>query len=137
MKEDKSYGVVAVHDNRFLILRQNRGHWGFPKGHKEGNETDEESALRELEEESGIRDCVLLNLPPVSEEYNLVDEDKSDWHKTVKYFIGEVKNSEVAIEKDEIMDYKWATFDEAMETLTYQNTKEVLKKAHEYLTSNL
>ncbi len=135
--EDRSYGIIAVHNDRFLLLKQNKGHWGFPKGHKESNETDQESALRELKEESGITHCILSNFPPISEDYFLVDEGKSDWHKVVQYHIGFVENEDVSIEKAEIMDYKWATYQEALETLTYDNTKRVLKKAQEYLTEVL
>lgn len=135
--EDKSYGIIAVHNDKFLLLKQNKGHWGFPKGHKEGNETDQESALRELKEETGITHCLLSNFPPISEDYFLVNEGKPDWHKVVQYFVGFVENEDVSIQKTEIMDYKWATFNEALETLTYDNNKKVLQKVQEYITGIL
>ncbi|MBP6884049.1 MAG: NUDIX domain-containing protein [Candidatus Pacebacteria bacterium] len=131
--ERRSYGVIPVHNGKFLLLKQNKGHWGFPKGHKEGNETDEECALRELKEESGIANCVLSDFPPISEDYYLVDEGKPDWHKVVKFFIGFIESDEVTIQREEIMDYKWATYEEALETLTYENNKKVLKEAAKFL----
>ena len=72
--ERRSYGVIPVHNGKFLLLKQNKGHWGFPKGHKEGNETDEECALRELKEESGIANCVLSDFPPIVRNYFCLSE---------------------------------------------------------------
>lgn len=135
ISEDRSYGVIVLCEDKFLLLRQNKGHWGFPKGHKEGNETDQESALRELKEESGIVHCTISDFPPISEEYFLVDEGRADQPKVVKYYIGFVKNEEVSIQTAEIMDYKWATYEDAFEILTYKNTKKVLQKAQEHLTN--
>jgi 8-oxo-dGTP pyrophosphatase MutT (NUDIX family) len=131
--EDRSYGVIVVHNDKFLLLQQNKGHWGFPKGHKEGSETDQEAALRELSEEAGIANCVLADSPPISEEYNLVNEGKPNWHKVVQYFIGFVESDRVFIQKTEIMDYKWATYEEALKTLSYENNREVLREAKKLL----
>ncbi len=135
MVEDKSYGVIVVFrdsENMFLLLQHTAGHWGFPKGHKEGNETIKETALRELREESGITDCEVANLPIISEEY-IYEYNKNTHHKVVKYLIGFVKNKNVFIQKAEIADYKWVTYEQAKKILTYDNNKEVLRKAREYI----
>lgn len=132
MIEDKSYGVITVFQNKFLILKQARGHWGFAKGHIEKGETEKESALRELKEEAGIVECELIDLPPISEEYEF-EQDSSTYHKVVQYFVGVTKDDRVTIQQEEITDYRWATYEEALETLTYDNSKEVLKKAKQYL----
>ena len=76
MIEDKSYGIIVVlrkesEEDRFLILRQTNGHWSFPKGHKEGDESDKESALRELAEETGITEVIFADLPNVFEDYEV------------------------------------------------------------------
>ncbi len=133
--EDRSYGIILVlkgKEDRFLLLRHQAGHWSYPKGHKEGDETPLESALRELKEESGITDSRVSDHPPVFEEYMLNKEGK-EYHKIVQYFISFTENDVVTIQQEEISEYKWATFEEAMETFTYENNKEVLKKAQEYL----
>jgi 8-oxo-dGTP pyrophosphatase MutT (NUDIX family) len=130
--EDKSYGVIVVFENKFLILRQAIGHWGFPKGHIEKGETEKEGALRELKEEAGTTECILTDLPPISEEYTF-QQDGEKYHKIVQYFIGSVKDDKVTIQQEEITDYKWATYEEALKILTYDNTKEVIKKAKEHL----
>jgi 8-oxo-dGTP pyrophosphatase MutT (NUDIX family) len=136
MIEDRSYGVFVVlrgMEDRFLSLHQWQGHWGFPKGHLEGNETIQEAALRELKEEAGITECTFPDLPLLTEEYIYVGEDKETYHKIVQYFIGFVESDVVITQKDEIQDHKWVTYDEALALLTYDNNKEILKKAKEYL----
>jgi bis(5'-nucleosidyl)-tetraphosphatase len=58
-----SYGVTPVInklERRYLLIQHNAGHWSFPKGGKEGNESDQETALRELREEVGINQCELI-----------------------------------------------------------------------------
>lgn len=133
MIEDRSYGAVVVFGDKFLILKHKAGHWGFPKGHKEGDETTEETVIRELEEETGISGCKFLELPPISEEYNFTWSDGKEYHKIVQYIIGNTKEDKVILQEDEVVDYKWASYDEAFDTLTFDNNKEVLKKAKEYL----
>ena len=55
------------------------------------------------------------------------------WYDIVDYFIGFTKNKNVKIEENEIHQYKWATYEEALSTFQYESRKEVLKKALEYL----
>lgn len=136
MTEDKSYGVVVFHNKKFLLLKHKKGHWGFPKGHKEGNETNEETALRELKEETGITNCAFLNHSPISEEYFLTEEGKSDWHKVVQYFIGTVESSEIVIQESEIVEYRWVLYEEALAMLAHRVTREVLNKAKHILIQN-
>lgn len=135
---DNSFGIVLVSKNKvqepkFLIIQENAGHWGFPKGHPESNETEKESAIRELFEETGISDIKILDIPIIKEEYDY-NWGINEYHKTVGYFLALAKNEIVKIDPKEIKDYRWVTFNEALETLTYGNTKnDVLKKAKEYL----
>ena len=135
--EDRSYGVIVVlrrnNIDKFLCLKHVKGHYGFPKGHIEGKETIKETAIRELEEEAGITECNFPDLPTLIEEYDFVWEDKKTYHKIVEYFIGFANDDKITIQEKEIIDYKWVTYEEALQTLTYNNSKEVLRKAKEYL----
>ena len=47
-------GSVVFNDNKVIIIKHKYGHISFPKGHVEGNETEEETAIREVKEETGI-----------------------------------------------------------------------------------
>lgn len=143
METEQTYGVVVVlrdnHEHKFLIIQHEpeqhedeEGSWSFPKGHHEGNETPKETALREVEEETGITEVDLLDLPLIHEEYEIARED-GNVLKNNDYFIGFVKDTNVKIQAGEIRAYKWASFDEAMETFQYESRKEVLKKAKKYL----
>lgn len=54
MKEEKSCGAVVVRDNSALLIYQNNGFWGFPKGHMESGESEVDTAIREIREEVGL-----------------------------------------------------------------------------------
>lgn len=135
MKEDKSYGVVTIYkgaEDLFLLLKQQDGHWSFPKGHPEGDEMPRESAMRELYEESGISDCEILNTPVFFEEYTFTDEDVP-CHKIVEYFVGISLTQNVLIQEKEISEYRWVTYEDALNLFNYPEPKRVLREVVEYL----
>lgn len=133
-----TYGIVTIYkeDNKylFLILQHDdaEGSWSFPKGHHEGVETPEETALRELKEETGINEIELIDTPLIHEEYEIIINGEKRL-KINEYFIGFVKNKTIYIQENEIHAYKWATFEEALKTFTYETRKEVLKIAKKYI----
>ena len=63
---EKSCGIVLFYSDEFLIIQHSnesnelKGHWDFPKGHVEDNESELETAVRELQEETGIDDFKLI-----------------------------------------------------------------------------
>ena len=55
IKGEKSCGIILYNEKKeYLIIRHVAGHWDFPKGHVENSETEEETALREILEETGL-----------------------------------------------------------------------------------
>lgn len=134
-------GVIVVFkekdENLFLILQHNNkdGSWSFPKGHMEKDENTLETALRELREESGIMRIDILDIPIINEEYEVIRKGITHL-KINKYFVGYVLNKNVDIDKSEIVNYKWVTYKEAVDTfLSFQNTRaEVLQKVKKYLS---
>lgn len=135
-EKEKSCGVILVlrrnGEDRFLILQQNGGHWSFPKGHSEKKETAIQSAVRELSEEAGISDIEFAKLPSITDRY-IFEKRGKKFNKTVELFIAFAKNDKVTIQQSEIKNFKWATFKEAIETFTYDETKKVLEIAQKYL----
>ncbi|MBK5215367.1 MAG: NUDIX hydrolase [Candidatus Pacebacteria bacterium] len=135
--KDKSYGVILIlrkenTEDRFLILHQTKGHWSFPKGHKEKDESSIESAQRELEEETDIKNVTFAELPTISEKYSFKEGGKH-YDKIVEYFIAFTEEEKIKIQDSEIIDYKWATFKEAMDTFTFPEVKQVLIMAKKYI----
>ncbi len=138
--KDKSFGVILVlrrnkDEDKFLILHQNKGHWGFPKGHLEPGEEAHEAALRELREEAGVNDVKLAQLPSLTEKYSF-EENGNHYDKVVEYFIAFTKNEGVVIQESEIQNYRWATYKDAIETLTFPEVKEVLRSTQKYLNND-
>ena len=131
MKKEKSCGAVVYRNNNgleILLLKHGKGHWSFAKGHVLDGETEEETALREIKEETNL-DCILDNGFRFINTYS----PKEDVIKDVIYFVGYPSNDDVTVDNNEIIDYKWLSIDNAYDTLTYDNDKEVLRKAIEYI----
>lgn len=140
--KEPAYGVVVVFrdvdENKFLLLHQKPQfegdiNWTFPKGHSEKGESPKESALRELFEETGIKDIDLVEGFCAREEYITPKGNL----KTNDYFLGFVKDKNVTIQEEEIDKYAWLTYKEALETFTRQERINSLNKAQEYLTHML
>lgn len=127
MKREKSCGSIIIDDGKVLLVFQNNGAIGFPKGHVEGNETEEETAIRETKEETNLDVLVDKNLR--FETSYIVNNDID---KTVVYFISKKLSSDVIKQDKEIQDIKWVPINEVLDLLQYDNIKklwkEVLKK---------
>jgi tRNA nucleotidyltransferase (CCA-adding enzyme) len=135
--KEKSCGVIVVlrkdnNEDKFLIIQQASGHWGFPKGHIEEGETSIETAMRELVEETGITEIEFAKLPRITDFY-IVNKGDKKYDKTVEYFVAFATDDKVTIQEKEIQNYKWATCKEALEIFIYKETKQVLDTAQKYL----
>ena len=129
MKFEESVGGVVVNGDKFLLLKYTQAHWGFVKGHIEPGETKEETLRRELEEETGITDAVIIT--EFKEEIGYYFKNTS---KKVTFFLIKTNINEIALSSDEHVDYAWLTFDKALERLSFENTKRLLMKAKTFLS---
>ena len=111
----KSCGVIPFRKvsgkTEFLVLLQRNGSWSFPKGHMEAGESEARTALRELQEETGLR-AVLLPDRTVTVEYAVSPISK----KQVVLLAGEV-HGKVIVQNSEITDYKWCSAAELSQCL--------------------
>ena len=132
MLYEKSCGSVLYRKERelrILLIKQARnGNWSFPKGHVENDETEHETAIREVFEEVGIKVSLIDGFREVI-SYN----PKANVSKEVVYFVSEPDSPAVKIQKEEVCDYKWLRPKQAFRTLTFKNDKDVLKKALDFL----
>jgi 8-oxo-dGTP pyrophosphatase MutT (NUDIX family) len=115
---------------RFLLIRDPYDHWGFPKGHLEGEETPAETALRESAEETGLSD-LLLHGPIRIIDWHFRFRGRYI-HKFCHFFLFESPAADVVPQLDEgITDHRWLAMNEALDLLSYDNARGVLKRAGE------
>ncbi|MEM4662424.1 MAG: bis(5'-nucleosyl)-tetraphosphatase [Candidatus Diapherotrites archaeon] len=134
MNKEKSAGAVVFYgfDPRlYLLLHYSKGHWDFPKGHVEKNESDLEAMLRELKEETGISDVVVI--PGFRETISyFFSENGRKVSKTVTLFLVKSKTQNVVLSSEHV-GYAWLPYEEALKKITFKNAAEVLKKANDFL----
>ena len=137
MFDEKSAGCVLFQiDNggiTYLLLRYGVGHWGFPKGIIEVGEEEQEAAIREVQEETGISTIILQNNFKEKIQYFYKRQGKTI-HKEVVYFLAEAKEGNVTL-SFEHSAYKWLRFEDAIKELSFKNVKEVLTKAHQIISN--
>lgn len=129
--------VYRIHDGeiQYLLLEStNKGHfWGFPKGHVEGDESLEQTAHREIKEETSL-DLPIDTSFHVYTEYDLPNGN----HKQMTLYTSEVKGPEsLHLQAEEIKNAGWFNYDAARQRLTYHNLKELLDQAHAHLVNQL
>ena len=127
LKKEKSCGCVIVQNDKvLLILQQNDAYWGFPKGHVENGETEIQTAKREVKEEVGLDVKIDENKRYVT---NYLVRDEID--KTSVFYIATPIGGKIQKQDSEVKEVKWCTFEEALELITFDNLKEVLRKVME------
>ena len=130
MPQEHSIGIILYNNEKYLLLKYASGHWGYVKGNIEKNEEVEDTARRELKEETGISTVFFVKGFLEKEEYFYKKEGKT-MHKQVDYLLGETQETEVTLSKEH-KDYKWLSYQEAMNQVTFAAGKELLKKAEEF-----
>jgi len=134
--DEKSCGIVLfTEDNgirKYLILHYPGGHWDFPKGHIEKGENEHETTLRELREETGIKDVEFINGFRTQISYKYLKDGKPS-NKEVIFFLGKTKNTEVSL-SFEHKGFIWLDAKKALEKLTFDNAKNLLKGAEKFLS---
>ena len=132
LKKEKSCGCIIIKNKKVLLIYEKQSeYWGFPKGHIEGEETETQTALREVKEEVGL-DVEIDE----TKRYSLNYITNSQVDKTTVLYVATPKNEDLKLQESEVEDAKWCTFDEALEILTFANLKEVFSKAIEDITKN-
>ncbi len=127
LRKEKSCGCIIIKNRKVLLVyEKNTNFWGFPKGHMEEGESEIQTALREVKEEVGLE----VDIDKEKRyELNYIIRDEID--KTTVLYIARTKSEEIIMQESEIANIKWCDFDEALNTLTFENWREMFKKVIE------
>ena len=133
---ERSCGAVVFRDDggerKFLLIRNRRSaHWGFPKGHVEPGETDEETAKREVLEETGLNINILPDFVRKS-DYTI----QGKIEKSVSIFLAKTSEIQYTLQVEEIEECGWFNYNKALSTLNYENDKSILIEAKNFLDGN-
>ncbi len=132
MKYEKSCGALCFAPGpgptRVLMVKHVAGgHWAFPKGHVEAGETEEQTAAREVLEETGVAIALL----PGFRETNRYSP-RRDISKQVVYFLARAKTDTTHPQPEEILEARFVPLAEATTLLTYAADRRLLQKAEQF-----
>lgn len=134
--EEHSAGAVVFHEDggrEYLLLRYGAGHWGFPKGHIEGGESQTEAMFREIEEETAIpREDQRLVEGFTDETHYEFQRGDTHVDKTVYFFLVEAASTDVSL-SHEHEDHAWLPYDRARKRLTFDDPRRILDRADAFL----
>ncbi len=132
IKREKSCGVLVLKEENdkkyFLLIHHNLGHWGIPKGHVEKNETEEETAIREVKEETNV-DVSIINGFRTMITYS----PKDNVLKDVIFFIGTPTSFDLKNQEEEVMEVRWVELEKCEELITHEDEKNVVLAAMKFL----
>ncbi len=144
MPKEISYGAVIFRKEKnnilyLLLYRKAYEHykemWDFPRGLIEKGETPDEDIRREVKEETGINDLKFINGFKEKVNWFYKKEGKTIF-KEANYYLAETKekNVKLSFEHD---DFKWCNYEEGLKLIKFSNTKNILKKANNFLSGGL
>ena len=110
----------------FLLLRNKRGFWGFPQGHKEKGENEIQTLQREVQEETGITNLEIHQyIGKIQYKYFRADGIRSE--KEVKFYFATTPTRQVVI-SNEHEDFKWTNYMDALSLLDHRQLKSIILK---------
>lgn len=139
MLVERSAGAVVfrrdIQDSReeilFLLLQKPSGKWDFPKGNMEKGEPTQTTVLREVAEETGIAGLTLL--PKFKETFHVFyRREEGLISKWIVFLLAETRQEHVKL-SSEHESFSWLPYQQAVGTVSYPQSKKVLRRAHGYL----
>ena len=132
MKHEKSCGAVIFREENtrrfYLILKSTQGHTTLCKGHVEKDETEHETAAREIVEETGLTVDFIDGFREV-----ITYSPFENCTKDVVFFLGKVSGGRLACQPEEVADARFLPFEAALESLTHASDKTILQEARRFL----
>ena len=113
----------------YLLLHYEEGHWGSPKGHIENEETIEETARREIREETGLIDIRFIAGFKERNQYFYTRNGQRIF-KIVTFLLAETTTKEIQLSWEHV-GFEWLAYPEAWERITFADEKKLLQKANQ------
>ena len=126
---EKSCGAVVYRKNKgedlsILLVKNHNGKcWTFPKGHVEENETEQQTALREIKEETGLSVVLEPNFRRTS-----IYRPFGKVRKRVVFFLARSESGEVNVQQSEIDNFLWTSIDDALKLCRHDNDTRILNE---------
>ncbi|MFC1630033.1 bis(5'-nucleosyl)-tetraphosphatase [Patescibacteria group bacterium] len=142
MPKEKSAGALIFFINKnieYLVLNYPQSkkakieYWDLPKGHIENGETEIDTVKREVKEETGLENIELVDGFKENIKYFFTVNGQTIF-KTVAFYLAKTHTKEVRISEEHI-GYKWLPFKEAVDRVTFENAKQIIRKANTILTT--
>ena len=124
LKKEKSCGcIILKNDKVLLVYEKNSQYWGFPKGHMENDETELETAKREVKEEVGLDVEIDEN-----KRYEISYITDKGTYKTTVLYIAKPKSDKIIMQESEIEKTQWCDIEQALNMLSFDNLKDLFRK---------
>jgi 8-oxo-dGTP pyrophosphatase MutT (NUDIX family) len=140
MKQEVSAGGVVFRkmgeEIQFLLIHDRFGKITLPKGHQEAGETIEQTAIREIGEETGVVGKIVTKIDTIS--YVFTHPDHGEVEKEVTYYVVQTDDDMISPQLDEIKGVAWYPIEEARklhQANGYGNNQAILEKAIQYITN--
>ncbi len=139
LQYEKSCGAVVYcqinKKIKYLLACECSGYWVFPKGHMEAGETEHDTALREVKEETGL-DVTFVEGFRVTDEHSLAREGRPNTIKQTVYFLAKHEKQMFVPQKTEISKIELMDYERALAMLQFDSFKRILTQAHQFLEQN-
>ncbi|HIH32353.1 TPA: NUDIX domain-containing protein [Candidatus Woesearchaeota archaeon] len=138
MEREKSCGAIVFYKDdelKFLVIHHHKDHGDhrdFPKGHVEKGESESETASREVFEETGVKIEIVNGFKEIV-SYTM----DNGIGKDVVYFLANPINLDIKIDPNGLQDAGWFTYEEALKRFTFDNARQLLKKAKAFIDKEL
>lgn len=122
------YQAFADSSSEFLLLMNRRGYWGFPQGHKERGESEVQTLIREVREETGLKDIEIQSyIGEIRYSYFKGNGMKSE--KEVRFYFATTPTKQVKI-SSEHADFRWVSLSDALNMIDHAKLKLILTRGH-------
>lgn len=127
MYKEKSCGAIVINEDKVLLIHQYNDVWGFPKGHMESGETEAETAIREVKEETNVDIEIDEN-----KRYVIHYMVKENIPKEVVYFLAKpLGKTNIVKQASEVSDAYFENIDKVIDIISHENLKDMWKKVLE------